>query len=447
MRRSIPAFVLLAVISTVLGSCSVGTNNNSGGTPTPTTSGLNNRVFVSNACVPSGLGGCSGFGALNMIDANNDNLTQNSIGVGPQPGLMAVSALNAGHRATTLVFNTGDNSISVISNSAEIAVPGSPIKLRGATESMAVSPDGLKGYAAVPGALPIGGTDTGLVVVMNLATPSVTAELAIPQARFLALSPDGTKLLVLSDQVDTVTLINTADNSTAATFTSPDGVDRPVAALFTSDGSTAYILNCGAECGGGTATVAVLNMAGPSITTTINVDAAHVGLIDTAKKQLYVAGNSNGGKLDVLNINTPDSPSVTLGLGSSPFVPAVTISDGVHTLMALGSNNKLFIGARNSASSNCVLSGCLTFFDTNTNTTSVDNPIDSITDAFKGEVTGMQPLLSRGLVYVVEGNVSGGPNVSSGELRVFDTASNPPSEIPGRIDIRGQAVDVKAVDQ
>ena len=34
--------------------------------------------------------------------------------------------------------------------------------------------------------------------------------------------------------------------------------DRPVKAMFSSDGSTAYILNCGPECGGTASSITVV---------------------------------------------------------------------------------------------------------------------------------------------------------------------------------------------
>ena len=37
--------------------------------------------------------------------------------------------------------------------------------------------------------------------------------------------------------------------------------DRPVKAVFSADGSTAYILNCGPECGGNNSSVSLLPVA------------------------------------------------------------------------------------------------------------------------------------------------------------------------------------------
>ena len=434
--------VLLALVAVVLASCNTGNNNSSGsGTSAPTTSGLNNRVLVSNACVPSTLG-CATLGALDMIDANSDILTIHTFTVGPRPGLMAVSGMVSGHRLTTLVFNAGNNTISVVNNSLETVV--GTIALRGATASMAVSPDGLTGYAAVPGAVPAGQTAAGLVAVMNLSltSPAVTAELPVPQARSLTLSPDGTKLLVVSDQA--VTVINTADDTTAGSFST--GLDHPVATYVTSNNKTAYILNCGPECGGTTASVTVLDLTASPLALGANVavPAAHVGLVDSSN-HLYVAGNqvdpvtkATTPVLDVLDISGA-APVVTVG--------PVPIGDGVHTSMALGNNNKLFIGAQNSASSNCVFTGCLTFFDVVAHTAAVDDAFDTFRQTYKGEVTGMQSLPFRSEMYVVEGSVSGGTNVSNGELHIYNTTFSPPTEVAGKIDIAGQAVDVKALDQ
>ena len=70
--------------------------------------------------------------------------------------------------------------------------------------------------------------------------------------------------------------------------------------------------------------------------------------------------------------------------------------------------------------------GCLSIF--NTINPAVEIPPDN------GDVTGLQSIKGRNVVYVVE----------NGELRIYDTTTNQLG--PTQIDISGQAIDVKLVD-
>ena len=55
------------------------------------------------------------------------------------------------------------------------------------------------------------------------------------------------------------------------------GFDRPVQAFFSSDDNTAYVVNCGAECGGTQASVQKLDL-------TINTLVAYAGLAFPAER-------------------------------------------------------------------------------------------------------------------------------------------------------------------
>src|SRR5205807_7940911 len=88
-----------------------------------------------------------------------------------------------------------------------------------------------------------------------LANSAVTATIPVAGARFIIPSPSGNQILVISDTADTVTLLAPAFISTGNALTpvvtnSPTTFfDKPVWAVFSSDGSTAYVMNCGPECG------------------------------------------------------------------------------------------------------------------------------------------------------------------------------------------------------
>src|SRR5258708_2375424 len=88
---------------------------------------------------------------------------------------------------------------------------------------------------------------------MNLAAGGVTATIGVPNAQTVVANSTGTELLVFSSDSDSVTVVTPqALNTGAPVTTTVPGFDRPVNAVFASDG-TAYILNCGPQCGSASA--------------------------------------------------------------------------------------------------------------------------------------------------------------------------------------------------
>ena len=381
----------VALAAVLLASC----GGNSSPATAPTTSLLTKRAFVTNEFT----------GAVRIVDATTDKLNSHSISVGGSPQTMVVSA----DKKTTLVFSSGGRAVSVIDNATE-AVSGA-IGVGEYSDSLAISSDGKLAYVAVRNGTPSTGTPLGVVAFIDITALTATA-VDVPLARRLVLGPNGAKLLVFSDNSDSVTVIDTASKA----VTVVGGFDRPVWGVFSSDSSKAYILNCGLECGGFTASVTELNNLGgvPSLGTNTTVSAATMGVLDGAN--LYVAGTvatgAGGGRLDVLN---------TSGLSVSKS--GVVINDGYHTTMAV-SNGRLFVGSR--ACSN-LTEGCLSIYNSGAGTAAIGTP--------KGEVTGMQAISGRNIVYVCEG----------GELRIYDSSTSS-EKLPAPVNIVGKAWDVKTVD-
>ena len=100
--------------------------------------------------------------------------------------------------------------------------------------------------------------------------------------------------------------------------------------------------------------------------------------------------------------------------------------------MEMGANGQLFIGGRNCTNIKIVggeVRGCLTI----ANTTS--GSISSVTAARdNGDVTGIEPIPNRHVVYVCEG----------GQLKIYDTTTDKLQAT--QVSIVGQAIDVKVVD-
>jgi len=385
----IGATALSAVLLLLLAGCGYGS---SGGTNQQTVSNIRPRAFVSNATAD----------VLQIMNAAKDALVTNTISVGVQPGLMAL----APNKSFTLVFNAGSNNLSVVDNLKETQT--TTIALPSWTESIAISPDSTLGYVAMPAATVLG-QPAGLLYVLDLVHNHVKVGVNIPQVHWVVVNGSGSRVLAFSDNSDSVTVISPSQIGKGAVSTTVSGFDRPVWGVFSSDGSKAYILNCGPECGGSNAGITVLDMASNTAGATVGLSGATMGMLNNGN--LYVAGSGHGvGTLQVVN---------TAGLTASP---PVTISNGYHNRMELSSNNKLFIGSRG-----CSGRGCLSIFDIGANTAVVDTP--------NGDVTGIAPIGGGNEVYVVEG----------GELRIFDTTTSAPSTIHF-VDIVGKAMDVKEVD-
>ncbi len=216
---------------------------------------------------------------LNIVDALHDILSTSVVtlaGDSAQPGLMALSP----NLKFTLIYSSAGNSVTVVDNSTEAVATASgststlpPFALAGPTESIAVSPFSTSAYAAVPTA-PVSGQDPGAVEVLNLQSGGIEASIPVPGAHFVICSPDGNHVLVFSDNSDTVTVINTIQIGTATDPRSYiTGFDRPVWGIFTNNAS-AYVFNCGAQCGGKSAGVSVLSVGSSTSASTTPVTAA-----------------------------------------------------------------------------------------------------------------------------------------------------------------------------
>lgn len=417
-----------------------------------TTSGLNARVLASQS-VSAG----STFAGLVVVDPYDDTLPRVSpIGAGAlnSPGLMVISA----SRATLIAFDAGDNTVQIVNTSKE-SISGS-VTLPGPTISMVIPPlSGSVAFAAVPtGSVSDILPTPGAVVYMNLATNSTITTIGVPGAVTVVSNAGGTQLLVFSNDSDSMAVISPAvavnpvdqgcDSGalTTACVLVP-GFSRPVYAVYSSDGSTAYVLNCGLQCGGTQPpSVAVFDTASLTVTSNIPVAGATWALQNGST--LYVAGTpppptpgantcSGGpptaattcGRLSIVDLN---SLSV---VNTQPLY----IPDGYHDRMDLSANGQLFIGSHTCTTVGDVnnpvgeVRGCLAIY--NTGEGNVVIPPDN------GDVTGLQGLTNRYVEYVVEG----------GNLRVYNTdldilLLNADFIPTGTIPIVGVVIDVKEID-
>ncbi len=387
-RLAVLLFASIALL--ILPACG-GSNN---GTST-TTSNLQHRAFVSNAYA----------GNLQIVDTQNDTTaftaqSTNSEGqvVPGVPVTITVSTSAtfeqvSSDRSKTLVYDPSSDSIYFITNSTETV--GGDVALGYSTQMALFSTDGNSIYVPIPSLNITGAPRLGGVEVIDDTNFNVTAAYYIPSARYVAVSPTGQYLLVFANNSDSVFLLNL----TASTVTPIEipGFAAPVNAFFTSDGNTAYVLNCGPECGStGPASVTQLNIPTQTLGATVTVGGASVGLLNGST--LYVAGSP------VPPGTTSTYDAVNVSNMTRLTANSVAIGDGFHTTMALASNNKLYIGA--STCSNTV-TGCLSVVDVSSNIAAAPLPP-------RGAITSLLAVSGRDVVYAVEG----------GYLNIYNTTTN-----------------------
>ncbi len=387
---------------------------------------------------------------LVLINGEDDTLVRGAVSAGSSPGLMTLTP----DRTIVLAFDSVSNSVEVV-NGSRGTLSGS-IQLGGPTSSMVALNTGF-GYAAVPTSSFASGAPVGAVEVMNITSGGLASSISVPGAQTVVASPDESHLLVFSNDSDAVTVINpllvNISNPVSATV---PGFDRPVNAVFSADGSTAYVLNCGPECGSGSASASVqtLNMTTLTAGTPVAVDGATIGWLSGST--LYVAGTPTAsvsnpapnnscppttaaticGRLDLVDLGSTTSTTMTVTSSN-------IITDGYHDRIDMSVNGQLFVGSYTCSNIGNVnnpqgeVRGCLSIY--NTTNGAVVIPPDN------GNVTGFQSFTSRDVEYVAEG----------GNLRVYDTLidsllldnnNNPNLPETGTIIVTGYIIDVKAID-
>ncbi len=433
MRRTLFCLAVLMIASMVLISCGSSSSNSTGSRP----SGVGSRAFVSNPLNPSAAAGAY-LPVLNIVDTSTDRLSRFTVGLNSGPGLIQLSP----NGLLTLVFSPNNNSVTVIDNQKESILQNSStntsvpaIILPGPTESMTVGQDELTAFAAVPTAA-VNATPLtpGAVEVLGITTGTILATLPVPGARTIVSSPNGNRLLTFGDNSSTVTVITPSNVSTSVDPRTPICCfDHPVWGVFSSDNSTAYVFDCGPECGGTAAGISVLDMNTNSILSTTPLPAATYGLLNGST--LFVAGTPPGTPCDpgtaaancgVLNLLNTSSMTVSNG---SPIL----ITDGYHNRMALSPNGQLFVGAKTctNVTGSSETRGCLAIY--NTTTPGVVFPPDN------GDVTGMTVIPGRNVMYVCE----------NGNFRIYDTNTDQllvPPNGQAMIDIIGNSTDVVFVN-
>ncbi len=392
------------------------------------------------------------------------------ISAGNTPGMMVVTP----NRAYTLVFSgtntqSSDNQFTIVNNTGETTA--GHVALPGYTESFVASPDSSTAYVAVPTAT-VEGQSPGNIEVVGVSTGAFTGEIDIPSVHYLAINNGGNRLLAFTD-VPASLYGQSCDQTPAFVFvvtpsdvgvtpcpaTPIPGFDYPVQAYFSSDDTTAYVLNCGPECGGMTASVQPLDMTPPIPTpgTAAPVPAATEALI--IGSTMYLAGTPYSGGAPSQPCTGQTTAAKTCGLltifdldsmsivNTSPIV----ITDGYHNRIAMGPNGQLFIGARTCTEivpplnppPGTEVRGCLSIYNSSSAAVGSAAPGGVVIPPANGDATGIQPISQRTVVYVVQGGSLSVYAATIDALEYNPNDPNNPGQIFGQI---GDFVDVKTVD-
>lgn len=403
-NRSRNKFVLAVVLVSFAVCLSCGNNYNYYGTPTPSaTSGYKHRIMVTNAFA----------GDITIINAANDMVYGRPIGTSRGAEYLAES-----HDGTfTLSYSNTTDTLFYIDDTIE-DVSGNTVALTGDVESLGILTGNTVAVTASRNA-PVNGQPDGVVFLVNLISRGIEATIPIPLVRRVVVNHAGTVVFAFADNTNTAYMIDIIHN-TAVPVADPYGVlDHPVTAVFSSDDSQAFILSCGAECGGTQAKVTAVNPTSGLLGNTVNVAGATAGILDSSGN-LYVAGSTNG----VGTLQTVSASALASGT-ATPSTP-IGITDGYHSQMAFTDNNRLYVGATNCTniedSQGNGVQGCLAIYNISSQAV--------VKAGANGDVTGILPLIGRNLAYVVQG----------GALVIYNTTTDAPrTPATSQIDFVGQA--------
>ncbi len=437
-------------------------------------SGLTYRVMIA-IQNPSALS----KGALSIVDAYYDtrykyNDTSVTYSVSGFSGGLPISIQNMPEEQIGGVYGSSDGSYSLVNYAKESASAAKG--LNGTSSSVYMTRNEAYLFAAAQIS-----TSSGAIIVASPGSGTI-AQLNLPNVYKVSVNPGGTAVLAFVQNSNSAYYLRQLSTSQTLSYTggpskwpkaavdcepqvaptwcvfqaqSPDSIDttgtpygaplvfdRPVKALFSSDGSTAYVLNCGPECGGTASSVSVLpvspiiftaNQASGSlpkadkISTIAVPGGASNALISSST--MYVVGQKlldDGlftGNLTVINLN------------SNAVTSTASISDGIAggiSRMTLGDDDTLWIAMTKCTNGERYAQaqdyGCLTMYNTSTNTV-------TMLESYKGDATGIAAITGLHKVYAVEG----------GQVYIFSTVDG--SSINNQyVTVTGTAWDVAFMD-
>jgi len=477
------------VVAAALAGC--GTTTYFAGRTLPP-SGIANRVLIA-IQNPSAYSS----GSLQFVDAYydirfkyNSANTSAAFSIGGYSGNLPITIQNMPEELSGAVYSSGDGGFNLINYAGE-KMTGSIGSFNGKSSSIFITRSQAYAFAANQ-------STHELTIVDKSATSAGTYALNLPGVYRVSVNPGGSAALAFAQNSNYVYYPRklTAAQSTAYSggpttwpkaavdcepqnapgwclfqAQSPDNTDatgnyygaplvfdRPVKAVFSADGGTAYVLNCGPECGGNASSVSLLPVA-PIIyligqqsgllpcnaspcanTHTIPITNIRVSggasnaLVDSST--MYVVGQKLmhdgfwGGYLTVVNLLAN-----TVAPSTSSAPNPVSISDGTPGAMSRmleADDNTLWIGmtqcTNGERANNSLPYGCLTMYNTSTNKVTLLEP-------YIGDATGIAAVTGLHKIYTAEG----------GQVYIYSTVDG--TEIDNQyVTVTGTAMDVAYMD-
>ncbi len=453
-------------------------------------SGLTNRVLIA-VQNPS----AASKGALQFVDAYYDTRsgytgTPASFSISGYSGALPVTIQNMPEEQLGAVYGSGDGSFTLVNYAKESTTgTGTVSGLTGVFSSIFITRNQSYTFAASQS------SQLPALMVVNRLTGAFYA-LSLPDIYRVSVNPGGSMALAFAQNSNYVyyprqltsgqTIAYSGGPSTwpkaaadcepqnapvwclfqaqspdhvdatGNSYGAPLAFDRPIKAVFSADGGTAYILNCGPECGGSKASVSLVPVAPMifltgqasgllpttgSITTITIPGGASNALIDSST--MYVVGQQpvqvNGQTLYAGNMTVVNLSTNTVVPSTSAVPNPVSISDGQPggvSRMVVADDNTLWIGmskctnGARSANPSAYPGGygCLTMINTTNNTVTMLEP-------YQGDATGIAVVTGLHKIYTAEG----------GQVYIYST-KNGTSIDNQYVTVTGTAYDVAYMD-
>ena len=442
-------------------------------------SGLTNRVII--AIQNPGI---LSKGALQIVDAYYDersgyNGTPGSFSIAGYGGALPITIQNMPEEQFGAVYGAGDGSLS-LANYAGEKTAGTVSGLSGLSSSVFITRNSTYVFAASQGS-------HGLSIVNQGQGSSYG--LSLPDVYRVSVNPGGSVVLAFVENSNYVYYPRQLSAAQTLTYSggpstwpkaavdcepqnapvwclfqmqSPDNTDatgnyygapltfdHPIKAVFSSDGSTAYILSCGPECGGTTAAYTRVPIAPmiflqgqPSglLPNTSAIASATVPIPGGASNAL-VDGTTMwvvGQKAQSINGQTLFGGNLTVvNLANNTVSSSAAISDGQPGAMSRilqADDNTLWIAMTNCttgvryATNPTTGYGCLTMYNTSTNKVVLLEP-------YIGDATGIAAVTGLHKLYAAEG----------GQVYIYSTVDG--SSINNEyVTVTGTAYDVAYID-
>ncbi|MGD0832770.1 MAG: hypothetical protein ABR907_17705 [Terracidiphilus sp.] len=443
-------------------------------------SGLTNRVLIT-IQNPSP----STSGLLEFVDAFYDiRYKYNSTNTGPQFAISGFSAKlpttiqNMPEERLGAVYGSGDGSYSIINYAKEITNP--PVSLNGLSASV---------FDARNQQYVVAASQSSHILTFVNRLGNTSYPLSLPGVYRVSLNPGGSVALAFVQNSNYIYYPRQLTASEAQAYSGgpstwpvgaedcepqnlpgmclfqvldpstgkPLAFNRPVKAVFSADGGTAYILSCGPECGGTSAPVTgfpataavsqlpvaplifLLGQQSGSLPTQSALNSGTLGIPGGASNALvdgstlYIAGQQQqadgfwGGYLTVVGLPSGQGTSMTAA-------PPISISDGAPgaiSRMMLADDDTIWIGmtkcTNGERGSNGLPYGCLTMVNTTTNAATLL--------PYNGDATGIAAITGLHKIYTVEG----------GQIYIYSTVNGTAID-NSNVTVTGTAYDVAYMD-